>query len=153
SLYIQRLDLLRRNQYIDADDLIAHDRELKRAEKVSAASYYQPDLAVDNCGSGKAHHMGERNCAFGPSARAANFRGPARAPRAWSPSHHDIGIEDRQQPLEIALTQRGEECVYHFPLTSELWIGRLSSADAASRTAGQLPCGVGSTADDTGDLI
>jgi hypothetical protein len=75
-------------------------------------------------------------------------RGPAVGPQ------HHVGVEDGDQPLEVAVAGRGEERVDHLALPGHVGLGRRRrTADPAPAAAGQLAGGGRGAVDHRADLV
>src|SRR6185437_9319785 len=69
-------------------------------------------------------------------------------------THDDIGIQHRQQPLEIAAARGCEKGFNDRPLPVEIRFGRLAlAAHAPPRAARKLPRRLGGTFDDGRDIL
>ena len=69
-------------------------------------------------------------------------------------AEHDVGVEHRQQPLEIAAARSREKCIDDLLLPAEISIRRRRrSLHAAAGAAGELPRRGGRAADDRRDLL
>ncbi len=74
--------------------------------------------------------------------------------RAAVRAYDDLRVEDRDQRVEVALPRGGEVGVDDGALASEVGLRwRRCAADAAARTARELPGRLGRALDESGDLI
>ena len=100
--------------------------------------------------------LGERAEAHRLLGHGLRRRGRARpgpgAPAAIG-AHHDVRVEDGEEPFEVTLARRGEERVDDGPLAIEIDVGHGRTLDAATGTARELARGRRRPADDRGDLV
>ena len=64
----------------------------------------------------------------------------------------DLGIEDVQERIEVAITRRGEERVDDLPLSHDIRVGLRSALHAPSRAAGELLSRRFGTVESRGDV-
>ena len=88
-------------------------------------------------------------------ARAPRISSGAPAPTAASARTHDVGIEHREQRVEVAVARGGEKRVDHLALPRDVgvWGGVASRTHAAARAARELARRGRRAADDRRDLV
>ena len=97
-----------------------------------------------------------RRNVFAPAATASAPCTTRRKPGRRTPPSaalHDIGVEQREQCLEVTVASRGEEGIHDRALTIEVGVGHRCSPHATSGTARQLARGGRRAPDDGGDLV
>ena len=93
--------------------------------------------------AGRSRRARERDQRACPATAAAprTTTGGAGAPGAEVGSQHDVGVEQRDEGVEVAPARCQEEGVDHVSLTGEIGVGSryLGAFDAAPGPAGELP--------------
>ena len=109
------------------------------------------DGAVEEGDPSGARRARELDGALRPVAGAADLEGHA-ARRAFA-VHEDVGIEDGDQLLDIARSQRREEALRDRPLRGVIGAGVGSALHASARPARELPRRGRRATDERGDLL
>lgn len=110
---------------IGLDNLPVGKRKDNRAHKVAMWSHNQSDGAIHQ---GWPHGSGrscEGNRASSPLPRAMNLSWRTGPPSGAVDVDHDIGIEDRDEPIDIAGAQRTKKGVHNLALPPKLDGGTL----------------------------
>ena len=83
----------------------------------------------------------ERGRAGRHGVRPADDSRSAQARRTAVGPQHDVGVEHREEPVEVAVARGREERVDELPLLGEVRFGCRCRAEATPRTAGELSRG------------
>ena len=108
---------------VDLDDLALGDGESHHRERPSADGDDHPGRPVDQGGSHDARPGWQTAGLAGDGRRATDHHRGGGAPGAEVGSQHDVGIEQRDEGVEVAPARGREEGVDHLSLTSEIGVG------------------------------
>src|SRR5438093_4854481 len=123
---------VRVGEHVDGDDPAAGDGQRDDGER--AAVRIPGDTSRDAVDQRSRRRLGEspeRHRLRGHGLCSANDGGQLRTRLASVGADHDVRIEHRQQPLEVALARRRQERVDHRPLAVEIGVGHRRSPDPA----------------------
>src|SRR5687767_12852897 len=102
-------------------------------------------------------NLRKTNCASGPSRRPMDFCRCARTPSSRGDVNDDVGIQHRDNPLEITGAQSRQECRDDFALLSEFRLGErfawFRTLHSTARPAGELAGRVFRASDDWSDFF
>ena len=136
---------------VDGDDPSFGDGERHDGEGRSSAVATTPTVPFTSTGCNVAD--GRANMTARPATAAA----PAHDVRGIRPSvsaEHDVGVEQPDEPLEVAEPGGGEEGVDHLALAGPIGIGSThASLHPSTGAAGELAGRLRRTVDDGSDLV
>src|SRR5919106_4965105 len=149
---VKLCEALRVDESIDGGDLPVGDREGHHREQSSAGGYDGSCGAVDKRWSYERIELGIRGCVRGYGVGTAkNERGLFAQDAAIYPEF-DVGIENRDERVEVTIARSGEERIDNLSLSCQISVRFRGSLYAPPRAAGELLGGGFGAVENSGDV-
>lgn len=103
-------------EYIYLDDFPTYDREAEDRKRLSPGGRDNAHGSVDERRSSELGKPPEGECLVGHGPRAADFPGCARGTSATIGAEHDVGVEHRDERIEVSVAGGSEERAHHLSL-------------------------------------